>query len=419
MRHLLTVIIGTIAFIALYMAVDWRDIDFSLLMPSLAKETRPEQPDEDDYEEYERKLWIDTVMYASGHSFGYSGDVTMWGGWHFDTIPVGDDIMLSFDSVGPSSLKLSLVTRELIVNLGEAKALEKIINFLNPLNGIKRFHQDYEETLDSIVDEEYTLTCTGYYSFTADYADSCIQNAALISKFLCDLTGISKSETAKVPGLSAFYAGFNPRKCYRPVYTRNVTDIKGLSDFLANKAFENWKRNGDTGESSNAEKLEIRMHVCNPRFVTYSIYEYDRIGIGHGMYTESFSTLDLSSGKCLTNNDILKTNTLDKVKKLLFETMFKDKCYREWHQGVETPEDIEAWIEGWQSPSAILEGTEWEEPKREVTFELPEGALSETGVVFSFQPYEIGCWAEGAYHFVIPYKRLMPYLTPKAKKLIR
>lgn len=418
MRHLLTVIIGTIVFIALFIAVDWRDIDLSLSMPSLATESRPSQHDEDDDEEYVQKLWIDTIMYASGHSFGYEGDVTMWGGWYFDTIPVGEDIMLSYDSVGPSSLRLSLVTRDIIVDLGDPKALDKIKDFLSPLKGFKRFNQDYEETLDSIVDEEYTLTCTGYYSFTADYADSCTQNAAVINKFLCDLTGISKSETAKVPGLSAFFAGFNPRKCYRPVYTGNVDNIKGLSDFLANKAFENWKRSGDTDESSNAGKLEIRMHVYNPKFVTYSIYEYERIGIGHGMYTECFSSLDLSTGNVLNNKSIFKPNALGNVKKLLFETMFNDKRYREWNQGIESPGDIEARIEGWQSPSAILEGTEWEEPKREFTFELPAGALLENGIVFSFQPYEIGCWAEGAYHFVVPYNKLWPYLSPKTKRLI-
>lgn len=61
--------------------------------------------------------------------------------------------------------------------------------------------------------------------------------------------------------------------------------------------------------------------------------------------------------------------------------------------------------------------TEWEETEREVKFELPEGALTETGIVFSFQPYEIDCWAAGAYHFIVPYNKIMPYLTTKAKTI--
>jgi len=420
MRHLLTVIIGSIIFIVLFMAIDWREIDLSLSMPSLAADTKVEQIGDDETEEYVEKLWIDTIMCASGHSFGYEGDVKMWGGWYYDTIPVGDDIMLSYDSVGSSSLRLSLVTRDIIVDLGDPKALDKIKNFLNPLNGFKRFQENYEEMLGSIVDEEYdTLRCYGYFSFTADYVDTCMSNASKINCFICDLTGISKSETAKVPGLSALYAGFNPVKYYRPVYTGNENNIQVLSDFLANKTFENWRRGGDTGSSSNDAKLEIRSHVTNSNFVTLSKYEYDRIGIGHGMYTETFHTFDLAKGKELNNKDIFKPNSLNKVKKLLFETMFDDKRYRGWNQGIESPDEIESTIEGWQSPSAILEGTEWEEPEREVKFELPEGALTESGVVFSFQPYEIDCWAAGAFHFVVPYKKLMPYLTSKVKKLIQ
>lgn len=101
----------------------------------------------------------------------------------------------------------------------------------------------------------------GYFSFTVDYPDSCYNNAAQINRFICDLTGLSRSETAKVPGLSAFYAGFQPTKVYRPVYSGNENNMLNLSDFLANKTFENWKRIGETDQSSNGAKLEIRSHI--------------------------------------------------------------------------------------------------------------------------------------------------------------
>ena len=102
----------------------------------------------------------------------------------------------------------------------------------------------------------------------------------------------------------------------------------------------------------------------------------------------------------------------------LFEVMAKDPHYLEWNEGLGNPNEIEDWILAWQSPDPILEGTEWEEPDRNVRFELPDGVLTESGVVFSFQPYEIDCWAAGAYHFIVPYKQLMPYLTSGTKRLI-
>lgn len=80
--------------------------------------------------------------------------------------------MLNYDSVGSTSLKLNLVTKEMIVDRNDSDAPDKIKQFLNPLAGFKRFHKDYEVVLDSIVDNEYgIIRCYGYFTFTADYAE--------------------------------------------------------------------------------------------------------------------------------------------------------------------------------------------------------------------------------------------------------
>lgn len=132
------------------------------------------------------------------------------------------------------------------------------------------------------------------------------------------------------------------------------------------------------------------------------------------MYTETFHTLDLKGGKELTNKDIFNPNSFNKVEMFLFEVMDNDARYTDWNS-VESATDVERQIAAWQSPDPILKGTEWEEPDREFKFELPKGALTETGVVFSFQPYEIDCWAAGAYYFIVPYSKLKPYMTQKVK----
>lgn len=425
MRHLFTVIIISVIAFVVYATVDWESIDLSLSIPSAADTSSEKQPRFDATlenqiaTEEDSQLWIDTLMYANGHAFGYSGDITMWGGWYLDTICVGEDRMLRYDSVGPSTFKLSLVTREFIVDLGDNGVIDSIRNFMSPVKGFRRYKKSYEECLDSIVDEEYgTIKFMGEFTFEADYPDSSMIIAEKLNHFICELTEISEIEKAKVPGLSAFYAGVNNTKCYRPAYTGNVNDIQSLSDFLAHKAFESWIRSGDFDMGSNESVLAIRPHFVNERYVTFSKYEYNREGTGHGMYTETFHTFDLKNGKGLKNKDIFKSQSLDKVKMKLFETMSKDPRYLEWHGGSVSPTEIESMIEAWLSPLPILEGTEWEEPDRDVKFELPDGALTESGVVFSFQPYEIDCWAAGAYHFIVPYEILLPYLTSKSKRLI-
>lgn len=428
MRKFIFTFIGIILASVALCSIDWHTLGATLTFPSLENESSKDEVHLDEYMENSisesDEFWIDTVMYAGGHAFGYSGDVSMWGGWYFDTIHVGDDRMLTYDSVGPSTLKLSLVTRNLIVDLREPDAAAKIRAFMQPIKGFLRFQRNYEKCLDTIVFEETTLferdtmEYMGEFTFTVDYPDSCIENREAINRFICNLTGISESEKAKVPGLSAFYAGFNPRKIYRPVYTGNANDIQCLSDFMAHKTFENWIRGGELDMGSSGSVLALCSHIANNKFVTYGKYEYERIGTGHGMYTETFHTLDIKRGKELTNKDIFKAKSLDGVKKELFEVMAKDLHYLAWNDGLDEPGEIENRIVGWQSPNPILESTEWEEPDREVKFELPEGALSGSGVVFSFQPYEIDCWAAGAFHFIVPYERLRPYMTQEAKRLI-
>ncbi len=426
MKHLPTIIIGSIIAIAVFMAIDWKDSDRPLSFQSVADTISGQQSVTDTVSDYQSELeeginlYIDTVMYAKGHAFGVRGDVSMWGGWYLDTVCVGYDQMLTYDSVGPSLLKLSLVTSEIIVDLGDPEVIDKIKRFMNPIDGFKRFSKYYEECLDSIYYEGYGYDgYMGGFSFDTDCPDSCNANAGKIKRFICDLTGISESEKVKVPGLSALYAGIDQTKKYRRVYSGNTDDMLGLSDFLAHRTFENWRRGGDFGMGSSEATLVIRPRISNKRYVTLSKYEYDRVGAGHGMYTETFHTFDLASGKKLKNKDIFKSQSLDKVKMKLFEVMAKDPKYLEWHRGTFTASEIADLIDAWQSPDADLECTEWEEQRGEFKFDLPDGALCESGIIFSFQPYEIDCWAAGAYHFIVPYAKIMPYMTPKAKSLIK
>lgn len=430
MRHLLTIVMVSVIAFIVYASVDWSGIELSLAVPSVADKTsgnlssqrsateyQKEGMDEDEEEDLE--LWIDTVMYAEGHSFGYRGDISMWGGWYMDTLFLGDNRILTYDSVGPSTLKLSLITRELTVDLGDPEAPSKITDFMKPMAGFRRHSKIYEQCLDSVMDETYgVIKYMGKVTFTMDHADSCVENSDKINRFACRLADSSETEKAQMPELSAFYAGYNPTKYYRPVYTGNEQDIGDLSDFIAHRTFENWIRGGDFGIGSSESVLAVSPHIANARYVTFSKYEYDRTGIGHGMYTETFHTFDLKNEKKLTNKDIFKSQSLDKVKMRLFEVMAKDPHYLAWNGGALSPGEIEGRIEAWQAPSPALKGTEWEEPERDFKFMLPDGALTESGVLFSFQPYEIDCWAAGTFHFIVPYRKLTAYMTPEAKRLI-
>ena len=51
-------------------------------------------------------------------------------------------------------------------------------------------------------------------------------------------------------------------------------------------------------------------------------------------------------------------------------------------------------------------------------FSLPQPGLTQDGIVFSFQPYDISFFAAGAFHFTIPYEKVKTFLTHKGKQCI-
>lgn len=139
MRHHITIITGFAIIVAVFMIVYGRSSDLSLSDPSVVntadKQSKPNTPQDNQTEpEEDVRLWLDTVLYAHGHALAYSGVA-----WYIDTVCIGTDNILRYDIVGPSILKLSLVTREITFNIGDSGAIERIKNFMNPIDGFTRF----------------------------------------------------------------------------------------------------------------------------------------------------------------------------------------------------------------------------------------------------------------------------------------
>lgn len=336
-------------------------------------------------------FYITPVMKAGRHVFGYAGDISRWGGWYLDNTLVGDDYMLRYDSVGPSSLKFDLVTRQVTVDLRSPSSAQKLKRFMRPIDGFKRFHRKQTVCVDSADTEEYgKIRTIGEFSLVADYIDG-NEKSDMINQYVCKLACESGIAKMRVPSLSSLSS------------SQKVADrMSGLSDYILKKTIRVWQGpDGPTFIGSAALDIGVRAHIINPVYVTFAVSSYDRAGIGHGGITENFHTLDLNTGKDLRNKDIFLPNSLEKVQQLLYETIARDPRYSETHREGITGDDILSMRESWDDG----------EP-------LPEGALTTTGVVFSFQPYEIDSWAAGTYHFILPYEQLMPYLSSETRSLI-
>ena len=175
MRKLLFVMFGAVAVVTTLSLAGWDGGFPDLSLPSLSadssdKDTVGDVADEE-LVDYLCDDYIDTVMYAKGHTFDSRGDITCWQGWYFDSVCVGNDLMLTYDSVGPSKLRLSLVTRDLSVDLGDPDAAAKIKALMQPLDGFTRFERRYEQCLDSATEEDHApmeYRYMAYFTFVAD-----------------------------------------------------------------------------------------------------------------------------------------------------------------------------------------------------------------------------------------------------------
>lgn len=329
-----------------------------------------------------------SLMSAKGHDFRYCYNDSLLEGWYYDDTYLGNHDFLRYDSVGPSTLRLSIITKEVTLDLGDPRFVEKARDLMKPLEGFRRFHKNYAECLGTVKDEYGDpFKYMGQFSFVAYYAGSNIANAREINSFMISL--MNQSEIDKALGDS------DTTRSYGPYNITSDMDMTAIADTMAYDLLEEWRHDFDEdyGIGATGRVLAIRPHVANDRYVTFGKYEHEYSGVAHGMYTQTFHTFDMPTGKELTNKDIFESQYLTDVKDLLKDIMAKDPYYLSWHEEVKSSKDV-------------------------VDFYLSDGALTESGVVFSFQPYEIDCWAAGAYHFIVPYNQLMPFLTQKAKNMI-
>lgn len=134
--------------------------------------------------------------------------------------------------------------------------------------------------------------------------------------------------------------------------------------------------------------------------VTYKFYNYQYMGGAHGGMDEYFFTYTRQTGKLLGANELFTkegfSNVIHELEKQL-RTYKVNNGYvdREWPAYVE------------DSPTEIpYKGTEYDLQGSVAGHVYPRPALTKHGVVFSYQPYEMGSFAEGILHFVVPYNKV-------------
>ena len=121
-------------------------------------------------------------------------------------------------------------------------------------------------------------------------------------------------------------------------------------------------------------RIFMSPRFISDRYVTYFIstnfYAYG----AHDFPIERYVTFDLRNMKVLTNNELFRAGDIRKVRGILAEK---------------------------------LGGRDYDVSH----YDLPQAALMEDEVVFSFQPYQIGSFADGITHLAIPKEQLRKYIV--------
>lgn len=154
----------------------------------------------------------------------------------------------------------------------------------------------------------------------------------------------------------------------------------------------------DAGEQLRLYELYLPVAMYTDRFVSYTMFSMKYEGGLHGNYSERFISYDYVHKQEIDYDYLFRDGSEADVVKILLEEVQKSPRYKEWNPDVKS--------------EVIIKDSKGHPTGK---FKLPQPGLSKEGMVFSFQPYSISCFAAGVFHFAIPYESLTQYLSDKAK----
>lgn len=309
-------------------------------------------------------VWRDTIVMIGGKALG-RGKIGKSGlyGYIYDGKPLVDDPNARLDSLSPTIYTLDLLGRgHMEFDITQASCIDKIRAFNRPISGFQRFDKVYKTNIGE--------TLRPSYYFTIDYPTASVKQHSEITKWIIGM--ISEIEEVKYEG---------------------PLTMNGLGAFLSNSLFEELSKEPEAYYASYCSFFDCRARAYNGRYVSYLIYSnFENNHCGDGSSTYIFS-YDLVNHKRITNENLFKADKTEQIKELLFEAMLHDGKFN--NTGMTTTADVREKLSSWRGGEDLP---------------LPEVWMSEEGVGFSFQPYQISCGADGSFHFIIPYNKISAYL---------
>lgn len=188
--------------------------------------------------------------------------------------------------------------------------------------------------------------------------------------------------------------------------TMNLLDSLSHSDAADRERY--LREDGNMSEEEIAERMAempvwgydytLKMIEDTTTYVVYLSQDYIYMGGAHGGVSgDGCLTFDKETGQLVER--FLDPSCVEAIQPLLIEGLLS---YYSDNEVKMTEEELfeTLQIEGSQIPLPVF-----------------QPSPTKNGLVFTYQQYEIASYADGMPSFTLPYDRLLPYLTPEAKKV--
>lgn len=299
---------------------------------------------------------------------------------------VFENPIVYMDSIAPNVYRVSCFHKNLDVDFSKGSDVNALIDFHSPSPGFTLFYREYVRTFQDDYDYCYS-DCT----LRIEFPEPSVPHATGINQWLVSFVNeelLMFEESDKVVS-----------------YTKKTLNKLDLAKFYAD-----WYFAATTPNGSNTEHiLDMRTYAWNNRYVTYQLYSYNYSGGAHGAYMERLASFDLISGKAITPEYLFQRDSLDKVREALMRVVLKDSHFKEWNSA-ETIDDVLPYLAHSETNNSHSSDIN--------DIDISRMGLTPEGVVISYYPYEVSCYAAGCFHFTIPYEELYPFLSDAGKQCV-
>ncbi len=323
--------------------------------------------------------WVDDELFRTNIIFDAKGILLENPTLYYDSVSLEEDYKFN----------IHMADKTMTVDFTDPKSVKAMAQLDTLPTSFCRFRED---------------TLTGYgdkvlFSLCVDFMRPGQKHAEAVNTWLAQMT----EQMAKAD------VDNGPNQYVEPRAIRTQSDKKALLRRSADSFFAIVRGDNDIDHypiNYFIRDISLRAWHHTDKFVTMLKYTYDFDGGAHGYFTELLVSYNPAKKRVVEWDDLFRSECRKQVVQALCDAIVASPKYK---------------ATGRTYDANFLRGMFTFDERESLSSDrllVPRPGLGEKGVVFSFQPYELSGFADGTFHFTIPYQDLKPYLTDEAKHLL-